>query len=70
MAVLGGTADCLVAMALGEWLLPFAYAPAIMGFDVAMFNWFSVGWLWALSHGVKSAASTSGNVSVTKEATA
>jgi hypothetical protein len=47
-AVLGGTAGCIVAMALGDWLLPFAYTQGIVGFDLAMFSWFFMGSLWAL----------------------
>jgi len=51
VAVLAGTVGCLVAMALGDWLLPFAYTQGIVGFDSAMFNWFFMGSIWAL--GVK-----------------
>jgi O-antigen ligase len=47
-AVLGGTVGCVVAMALGDWLLPFAYTQGIVGFDLAMFNWVFMGSLWAL----------------------
>lgn len=47
-AVLGGTAGCIVAMALGDWLLPFAYTQGIVGFDLAVFSWFFMGSLWAL----------------------
>ena len=47
-AVLGGTVGCVVAMALGDWLLPFAYTQGIVGFDLAMFSWFFMGSIWAL----------------------
>ena len=50
VAVLGGTVGCIVAMALGDWLLPFAYTQSITGFDAAMFNWFFMGTVWALKH--------------------
>ena len=49
-AVLGGTAGCLIAMALGDWLLPFAYTNGIIGFDLAVFNWLFMGSLWALRY--------------------
>lgn len=50
VAVLAGTVGCIVAMALGDWLFPFAYTQGIVGFDAAMINWFFMGSLWALSH--------------------
>ncbi|MFZ5917171.1 MAG: O-antigen ligase family protein [Chloroflexota bacterium] len=50
IAVLGGTAGCIVAMGLGDWLFPFAYTQSIAGFDAAMFNWFFMGSLWAVRH--------------------
>jgi len=49
VAVLGGTVGCIIAMALGDWLFPFAYTQSITGFDAAMFNWFFMGTIWALS---------------------
>jgi hypothetical protein len=53
-AVLGGTAGCVLAMALGDWLTPFAYTQGIIGFDMAMINWFFMGTLWALRHTLRS----------------
>jgi O-antigen ligase len=50
VAILAGTTGCVVAMALGDWLLPFAYTQGIIGFDLALFNWFFMGSLWALTH--------------------
>jgi len=50
VAVLGGTAGCVVAMALGDWLLPFAYTQGIAGFDLAVYNWLFMGCLWAVCH--------------------
>ncbi len=49
-AVLAGTVGCILAMALGDWLLPFAYTQGIMGFDSALINWFFMGAVWALNH--------------------
>jgi hypothetical protein len=53
VAVLAGTAGCVIAMALGDWLLPFAYTQGIIGFDAAMFNWLFMGSLWALKNNLK-----------------
>lgn len=50
VAVLGGSAGCVVAMGLGDWLFPFAYTQTITGFDAAMINWFFMGTIWALRH--------------------
>ncbi len=50
VAILAGTVGCAIAMALGDWMLPFAYTQGIIGFDAAMFNWFFMGLLWALNH--------------------
>jgi hypothetical protein len=47
-AVVAGTVACVLAMALGDWLLPFAYTQGIIGFDLAVFNWVFMGSLWAL----------------------
>jgi len=52
-AVLAGTASCVIAMALGDWLLPFAYTQGIIGFDLAMLNWFFMGSLWALRYNLE-----------------
>jgi len=56
VAILAGTAGCVIAMALGDWLLPFAYTQGIIGFDLAMFNWLFMGSLWALRYNMASAA--------------
>jgi len=56
VAVLAGTAGCVVAMGLGDWLLPFAYTNGIIGFDLAMFNWFFMGSLWALNYRLEGCA--------------
>jgi hypothetical protein len=70
VAVLAGTVGCLLAMALGDWLLPFAYTQGIVGFDSAMFNWFFMGSLWALRHSLASGAATTSKLQVTQGATA
>jgi hypothetical protein len=70
VAVLAGTIGCLLAMALGDWLLPFAYTQGIVGFDSAMFNWFFMGSLWALRHSLASGAATTSKLQATQGATA
>jgi len=70
VAVLAGTAGCVVAMALGDWLLPFAYTQGIVGFDAAMFNWFFMGSLWALRHSLTPGASTVSKLRVAEGTTA
>jgi len=70
VAVLGGTAGCIIAMALGDWLLPFAYTQGIIGFDLAMLNWLFMGSLWALRHNLASGASTTGKLLVAEGAAA
>lgn len=49
-ATLGGLLASLVAMMLGDWVLPFAYNVTIMGFDHAMHVWFCVGMMLSLRH--------------------
>ncbi|MBN1178456.1 MAG: O-antigen ligase family protein [Anaerolineae bacterium] len=49
-AALAGTVGSMVAMALGDWLLPFAYTQSIIGFDLAVLNWIFMGSIWALSN--------------------
>jgi hypothetical protein len=58
VAVLAGTAGCMIAMALGDWLFPFAYTQGIVGFDSAMINWFFMGSLWALGQCLTAGSST------------
>jgi hypothetical protein len=42
-AALAGTMGCIVAMAFGDWLFPFAYTQTIAGFDYAVYNWLFMG---------------------------
>jgi hypothetical protein len=69
VAVLAGTAGCVIAMALGDWLLPFVYTQGIPGFDLAVFNWLFMGSLWALSYSLASETTTRDDLRVTREAT-
>ena len=67
-AVLGGTAGCLIAMALGDWLLPFAYTQGIVGFDLAMLNWFFMGAVWALRNNLPDGVLKTGSLQPTRRA--
>ncbi|MBK9050666.1 MAG: O-antigen ligase family protein [Chloroflexi bacterium] len=52
-AVLAGLVGALVAMTLGDWVLPFAYNQTISGFDNAVFTWVFIGGMMALYHMVE-----------------
>lgn len=45
---LAGTVACLIIMAFGDWMLPFAYTQTIAGFDYAVFNWIFMGTIVAI----------------------
>jgi hypothetical protein len=59
VAALAGSVGCIVAMALGDWMFPFAYTQGIIGFDSALFNWFFMGSIWALRYSLNLETSTS-----------
>ena len=40
---LAGTCACIVIMAFGDWLFPFAYTQTIEGFNYAVYNWLFMG---------------------------
>jgi O-antigen ligase len=42
-AAFAGTVSCIVAMAFGDWLFPFAYTQTIAGFDYAVYSWLFMG---------------------------
>jgi O-antigen ligase len=46
--LLAGTVACVVANALGDWLIPFAYTQTIAGFDHSVFSWLLMGLIPAL----------------------
>jgi O-antigen ligase len=50
VGVLGGTIGCLVIMAFGDWLLPFAYTQTIAGFNYSVYCWLFMGVTLALDH--------------------
>jgi hypothetical protein len=68
VAVLGGTAGCIVAMGLGDWVTPFAYTQGVIGFDLAMLNWVFMGSIWALNSILQSELSTVDGIGVSGEA--
>lgn len=47
-SLLAGVAASIVAMALGDWLIPFAYTQTIAGFDHSVFSWLLMGLIPAL----------------------
>jgi O-antigen ligase len=50
MATFGGLVAAIVAMMLGDWVIPFAYNQTITGFDNAAYTWIFLGGLVALYH--------------------
>jgi O-antigen ligase len=49
-ATLAGWVGCIVAMGLGDWLVPFVYTQTIAGFDYAVYSWVFLGAMVALSN--------------------
>jgi O-antigen ligase len=52
----GGLLAVVVAMALGDWVLPFVYTQTIAGFDYAVYSWVCLGAMAAL-HRIVAASS-------------
>jgi len=46
--VLGGFAGMIVAMGLGDWVLPFAYTQGIGGYNYTVYSWIMMGALASL----------------------
>ena len=42
-AAFAGALGCVAAMALGDWLIPFAYTNTIAGFDYIVYSWLFLG---------------------------
>jgi O-antigen ligase len=49
-ATYGATIAAMVAMMLGDWVLPFAYNQTITGFDNAVYSWIFLGSMVSLYH--------------------
>ena len=47
-AAFAGAVGCVVAMAIGDWMFPFAYTQTIAGFDYVVYNWLWIGVIPAL----------------------
>lgn len=47
---LGGCIGLIVAMGLGDWVIPFAYTQTIAGFDYALYGWMWLGAMVSLAH--------------------
>jgi hypothetical protein len=47
--VMGGFCGLLVAMALGDWFIPFVYTQTIAGFDYTVHSWLLLGTLVGIS---------------------
>jgi O-antigen ligase len=45
-----GTVACVVAMGIGDWMIPFAYTQTITGFDYVVYNWLLIGLIPALDY--------------------
>jgi O-antigen ligase len=49
-AAVGGWAAAILAMMLGDWVIPFAYNGTIAAFDHASYTWLFAGGMLSLSH--------------------
>ncbi|MCP4362062.1 MAG: O-antigen ligase family protein [Chloroflexi bacterium] len=58
-AAQGACIGAMVAMMLGDWVLPFAYNQGIAGFDNASYTWLFLGAMVSLYHIVKAKGNTS-----------
>jgi hypothetical protein len=47
-AALAGAIGCIVIMAFGDWVIPFAYTQTIMGYSYSVYNWLFIGTIFAL----------------------
>lgn len=48
IAGFAGTVGCIVVMAFGDWLFPFAYTQTIAGFDYIVYSWLFMGTILVL----------------------
>lgn len=56
LAALGGYAGTIIAMGLGDWLVPFVYTQTISGFDYASYTWVLLGAMIVLHVGSQKSA--------------
>lgn len=50
VAAIGGYVGAILAMALGDWIVPFVYTQTIAGFDYAVYTWILLGAALGLHH--------------------
>ncbi|HLF25338.1 MAG TPA: O-antigen ligase family protein [Anaerolineae bacterium] len=50
ISLLCGYAGLIVAMALGDWFIPFAYTQGIAGYDYTVWGWMMIGLIMLLHH--------------------
>jgi O-antigen ligase len=48
VSAFAGLIGCIVIMAFGDWMLPFAYTQTIAGFNYTIYSWLFIGALLAL----------------------
>jgi len=52
-AAFAGTIGCIVAMGLGDWMVPFPYTQGIGAFDYILYSWLFLGTIFAIKKMVK-----------------
>ena len=50
IAAVGGYVGTVLAMGLGDWIVPFVYTQTIAGFDYAVYTWVLLGAALSLYH--------------------
>jgi O-antigen ligase len=50
LAAIGGYVGTVLAMGLGDWIIPFVYTQTIAGFDYAVYTWILLGAALSLYH--------------------
>jgi len=50
IAAIGGYVGTILAMGLGDWIVPFVYTQTIAGFDYAVYTWILLGAALSLYH--------------------
>lgn len=53
VAILAGCVGVIIAMGLGDWLVPFVYTQTIAGFDHALYSWLWLGLMVPLAHDIE-----------------
>ncbi|KPL81046.1 hypothetical protein ADN00_00475 [Ornatilinea apprima] len=61
-AVFAGTIGCIIAMGLGDWMVPFPYTQGIAAFDYIQYSWIFLGTIFAIKWIVDRDSSLSSNL--------